>query len=94
MIDEEYRLASTGKAKPYCIWHRGDALAYYAATEEERAAWNEYVSAEVEKFDSNPRLDSYDSVRTATGRDRDGKITGWCPPKFFPEWLQERKSKA
>lgn len=85
---------SAGKAKPYCIWHNGDLKAYYEATEEDRAAWNRYVEREADAFDSNPRLDSYDSVRTATGMDRDGKITGWCPPLFFPEWLEAEKASV
>lgn len=85
---------SKGKAAPYCIWHEGDLRAYYEATEEDRAAWNRYVEREADAFNSRPDLDSYDSIRTHTGVDRDGKVTGWCPPLFFPEWLEAWKAPA
>jgi len=86
--------ASVGKETPYCIWHSGDLMAYYGATDDDRAAWNRYVQREADAFDDDPHRDSYDSVRTATGVDRDGKVTNWCPPLYFPEWLEARNAPA
>ena len=79
--------------KPIAIWHKGDAQAYYAATPEEQAAWNAYAQAEADAFDNDPHRDSYDSTAVFAGVNRDGEITSWCPPLFFPEWLAARKSK-
>lgn len=88
---EALEAASNGKPHPICIWHAGDAIAYYKATEADREAWNAYAQREADKFNSDPSLDSYDSISTHIGMDRDGKITDWCPPLFFPEWLAQHK---
>lgn len=89
---EDMDTLSRGKDRPVAIWHNGDARAYYLATDEERDAWNRYAQCEADRFDADPSLDSYDSTSTAIGLDRDGRITSWCPPIFFPEWLDARRS--
>lgn len=73
--------------RPIAIYHKGDAASFYASMPETQAAWNAYAQAEANKFNTSGELDSYDSTNTVTGINRDGKITGWCPPMFFPEWL-------
>lgn len=75
--------------RPVAIWHEGDAAAFYAATKEEQAAWNEYANSEARKFSEN--LATYETIHGCIGTDRDGNITNWCPPLFFPEWLEKRK---
>lgn len=89
--EKEFKAAAEGKIRPIAIYHRGDALVFFNATEEDREAWNVYAQEEADKFDNDPRLDSYDSTRTHSGVNRDGNITSWCPPKFFPEWLAGRR---
>jgi hypothetical protein len=74
--------------RPISIWHKGDAEAYYAATKAEQNAWNAYAQAEADAFDNDPHRDSYDTTAVFPGWDRDGKMTNWCPPLFFPEWLK------
>ncbi len=90
---EDFEKLSQGKDRPVAIWHDGDARAYYLATDEERVAWNQYAQSEADRFDADTSLDSYDSTSTAIGQDRDGRITSWCPPIFFPEWLEARRSR-
>ncbi len=86
--ERELAEASAGKAAPICIWHRGDALAYYAATEQNRADWNGYAQgaadAASEDLDMGEALSAYTSV------DRDGQLHSWAPPLWFPEWLKQR----
>lgn len=89
--DEELAAIVKGKIRYSRIYHDVDRLAFFLATDEERIAWNEYVEIEVNKFNNNPRLDSYDSVDVFPGWNRDGRQTPWSPPKKFPEWLAERK---
>lgn len=74
---------------PICIYHSGDWAAYYHATDEEQDAWNEYANQAARDFNDNPSLDSYDSTSTYPGRDRDGNTTKWCPPIYFPEFIQK-----
>lgn len=82
---------SKGKARPISIWNEGQARAYYEATEEVRAAWNRYAQAEANIFDNNPNLDSYDSVHTHTGYDKEaGRVTPWAPPLTFKEFAALR----
>ena len=76
--------------KPVAIWHEGDAKAFRSASPENQDAWNEYAQKCADEFNTDPDLDSYDSTQTSIGVDRDGKITRWCPPLFFPEWLANR----
>ncbi len=87
----ELREAAIGKERPISIWHRGDQLAYFRATDEERSAWNVYAQFSANEFDNDPRRDSYDSTAVFAGYDRDGNVTSWCPPLYFPEWLAARK---
>lgn len=91
--DDELRELVAGKTKPYMIPHNGDAICYYLATDEERAAWNAYTAEAVLKFDSDPSLDSYDSHAVYPGHTRDGIVSNWVPPKWFPEWLAERRGE-
>lgn len=77
---------------PYMIYHSGDRSAFDAASDEEKEAWNKYAVAAAAVFDANPRLDSYGSHSVYPGWDRDGKVTSWCPPKYFPEWLIEYRA--
>lgn len=50
------------------------------------------VEAQKDAFDNDPRRDSYDSTRVFSGHDRDGRVTNWCPPLYFPEWLERRRA--
>lgn len=77
-----------GKALPIAIWHRGDLIAYYSSSEQERSDWNIYAQREANIFSN--KLAANESIGQYTGVDRDGKITNWCPPLYFPEWLEER----
>lgn len=76
--------------KPVAIWHDGDKAAFCASTPAQQEAWNRYAQAAADAFNNDPRRDSYDSTAVFAGHDRDGKVTHWCPPKFFPEWLAEQ----
>ena len=88
---QQFDELAKGKPKPVSIWNKGQAIAYYEATEELRAAWNAYAQAEADKFNSNPRLDSYDSVHTHTGYDKEaGRVTPWAPPLTFKEFVAAR----
>lgn len=79
--------------RPIAIWHDGDNAAYQEATEEEQNAWDSYANQEAQKVQDT--LDAYETVAGLIGTNRDGKITNWCPPKFFPEWLESyRKDRA
>lgn len=77
----------TEDKRPIAIYHALDAEAYYAQTTETQDAWDEYAQREADKFDNDPGRDSYDSTNVFIGVDRDGNITPWCPPVYFPEWL-------
>lgn len=79
------------KDKPVAIWHAGDANAFHEASKEERDAWNDYANEEAAKFQRS--LDAYETVHGHIGYDRDGKITAWCPPMFFPEWLEQYRKE-
>lgn len=92
--DAQLEALVAGKAPPRRIYEDGDKIAYYQATDAERRAWNAYVAREVEAFNSNPRLDSYDSVDVYPGFTRSGRQTPWIPPVRFPEWLAARKREA
>lgn len=91
--EQSWEALTKGKPKPIAIYHRGDAEAYYRATEEERYAWNEYAQTEADKYNSSPDRNGYESTGTDIGWDRDGNVTNWCPPMYFPEWLSNRRNK-
>jgi hypothetical protein len=82
-----------GKAPPRRIYADGDKIAFYQATDTERQAWNAYVEHAVEAVNSNPRLDSYDSVDVYPGFTREGRQTPWIPPVRFPEWAAARRRR-
>lgn len=88
----EFEKVSEGKPRPIAIWHEGDAIAYYKATEEERMAWNAYAQRSADEFQDT--LDAYETLHGYPGRDRDGKFTNWCPPLWFPEWLEARNAPS
>lgn len=73
-------------ASPVAIWHDGDARAYYEASPDEQQAWNTYANREMASFDLG--FDAGEPVFI----DRDGKLTDWSPPTYFPEWLAEHRS--
>lgn len=89
--EQELVEVSKGKEKPISIHHIGDAIAYYKAPIEVRNAWNAYAQREADILNNSGVLDSYDSTNTIIGRNRDGQITSWCPPLFFPEWYEKWK---
>ena len=78
------------KDRPIAIWHRGDAEAFYASSKEEQEAWNNYANLEASKFQET--LDFGETVHGHIGYDRDKNITNWCPPLFFPEWLEKYRN--
>lgn len=78
--------------KPVAIWHAGDAYAFYTSSPDEKDAWNAYAQAEADK--AQARLDTYETIHGLIGTNRDGKITSWCPPLFFPEWLEQYRLKS
>ena len=90
--DGQLEALIAGKDPPRRIYEDGDKIAYYQATDAERLAWNAYVGQAVETFNSNPRLDSYDSVDVYPGFTRAGRQTPWIPPVRFPEWLATRRT--
>lgn len=90
--DAQLEALVAGKAPPRRIYEDGDKIAYYQATDAERLAWNAYVGKAVETFNSNPRLDSYDSVDVYPGFTREGRQTPWIPKTRFPEWLAARRA--
>ena len=83
--DEEYfDEISYGKPRPIAIYNRADAIAYYESDEITRTAWNRYAQSEADEFSKD--LDQGESVGAYTAVDRDGKLTSWAPPVWFPEW--------
>lgn len=87
--EHEWEKLKEGKPLPISIWHEADARAYYEATEAQRAAWNAYAQREANRVSET--LDAYETIHGLIGYDRDGNITDWCPPLFFPEWLATQK---
>lgn len=90
--DAQLEALAAGKAPPRRIHEDGDRIAYYQATDAERLAWNDYAGEAVEAFNSNPCLDSYDSVDVYPGFTRAGSQIPWIPPVRFPEWLAARRA--
>lgn len=88
--EAEWAKLSAGKAPPVAIWHRGDARAYYDATEDERSAWNFYAQTRANEVSNS--LDFGQTLVGMVGWDRDGNVTNWCPELFFPEWLAKRRA--
>lgn len=82
----------TDEVQPLCIFHDGDRQAFSAATREEQDAWIAYVHKAADDFNNHPYRDSYDSTDVFPGWNRDGKMTPWCPPRFFPEWLARHRT--
>jgi len=91
--DEELEKIVAGKEKPWMIYHDSDKIAYYLATDAERSAWNTYAKWSMDDFNNNPDLDSYDSTDVYPGWNRSDNQTPWCPPKWFPEWLDNYRKK-
>jgi hypothetical protein len=81
----------TDKITPLAIFHDGDQEAFHAAAREEQLAWNAYAQKTANDFNNDPSRDTYDSTAVFPGWNRDGKCTPWCPPLFFPEWLEKCK---
>ena len=87
--DEQYFAdISCDKPRPIAIYNRADAIAYYESDEATRAAWNRYAQAEADEFSKD--LDQGESVGAYTATDRDGNLTSWAPPVWFPEWNEVR----
>lgn len=90
--DAELEALVAGERPPHGIHQDGDKIAYYQASDAEREAWNRFAADEADRFNGNPRLDSYDSVDVYPGFTRAGRQIPWIPKTRFPEWLAARRA--
>lgn len=76
---------------PIAIWNARQRLLWDAATDEQKDGWDRYAQGAADAFNSNPKLDSYDSTNTFVSRDPEtGHMTNWAPPLTFEQWLALR----
>ena len=92
--DGELEALVAGKVRPKRIHEDCDKIAFYQATDAERDAWNAYADRAADEFNSDPGLDSYDSVDVYPGWSREGRQIPWIPPTRFPEWVAARRRGA
>ena len=87
--DEQYFAdISEGKPRPIAIYNRADAIAYYESSEPVREWWNRYAQAQADEFSKD--FTQGEAIGGYVSTDRDGNLTSWAPPTWFPEWLKAR----